>query len=183
MILRNTDISHPIFGSFGGGGRSGSLIRGRDGRSGRSGRGGSGGRSGRAGSDKEAQTDPIDRFGRFGRRIGDIRGTKLGRGTLIPDRISERSRIISGHFGNLIIGMDGMSAEMSLNFQYCRLFRSLRHTQQLALVSAKISRRGCQLSAIPFMRTKSSAHLRNLNPLSRSHPLVICWIVLILQRI
>lgn len=132
MILRNAAIDPASFGIFGGGGRSGSFTFGRDGRSGRSGREGIGGRSKSAGRPAEADTSPIQSDGRSGRRIGDIRGSKLGIEIDIPNLISERSSTISGHFGNLRTGMDGMSMEMSLNFQYWRLFRSLRHTQQLS---------------------------------------------------
>ncbi len=183
MMERNDEIDPEIFGSLGGGGRSGSLTRGSDGRSGRSGRGGRAGRTGIAGRSRDALIDPIDKFGRLGRRIGEIRGTKLGIEILIPSLISERSRTISGHFGNLSTGIDGMSIERSLNFQYWRLLRSLRHTLHVALVSANISRSGCHQSAIALISTNSSAHLRNLTPLSRSQPPVICCMVLILQRI
>lgn len=123
-------------------------------------------------SDRESE--PAERDGSDGKRIGESLGIKLGIDILIPRRTSERSRIISGHFGNLITGIDGMSIEMSLNFQYWRLFRSLRHTPQLAFVSANISSIGCQLSAIALMRTNNSAHLRNLIPLSRNHHPVTC---------
>jgi hypothetical protein len=183
IILRNPVIEPAIFGIFGGGGRSGSLIRGSDGRSGRSGRVGSHGSIGNPGNLSDAESEPMESDGSDGSRIGEILGIKLGIDTLIPSRISERSSTISGHFGNLITGIDGMSMERSLNFQYWRLLRSLRQTPQLAVVSANRSSRGCQLSAIALIRTKSSAHLRNLIPLSRNHHPVICCIESILQSI
>lgn len=153
MIPRNAEIDPAIFGIFGGGGRSGSFIFGSEGRSGRSGRGGSPGSIGSPGSETDAESDQAESDGSDGNRIGESRGTKLGIDILIPRRISERSRIISGHFGNLSTGRDGMSDDMSLNFQYWRLLRSLRHTPQLLFVSANISSIGCQLWAIALMRT------------------------------
>jgi hypothetical protein len=121
MMLRNAEIDPAIFGIFGGGGRSGSFTFGRDGRSGRSGRGGICGNKNKAGSARSAEKFPIESDGRSGSLIGEIRGSKLGIEIDIPNRISERSRMMSGHFGNLITGIDGMSIDRSLNFQYWRL--------------------------------------------------------------
>lgn len=116
-IFKNAWSQPASFGSFGGGGRSGSFIFGREGRSGMSGSGGSAGRIGSGGSERPAEKPPIERFERFGRRIGDILGSRFGMPNVIAKRISERSRIISGHFGKVITGMLGKSAEISLNFQ------------------------------------------------------------------
>lgn len=93
------------------------MILGSDGRSGRSGSGGSAGSIGSGGSESPAENQPIERFGRSGRRIGEIRISKFGIPKMIANRISERSKIISGHFGNLITGIEGSNMDKSLNFQ------------------------------------------------------------------
>ena len=112
------------FGIFGGGGRFGRASFGRDGRSGRSGSFGIGGRTGILGSvNPRVGAFGRERLGRDGRRIGLILNLKSGTLILIPRRISERSRIISGQRGNFIIGGLGIIAERILSFQSTVLFR------------------------------------------------------------
>lgn len=117
MILRNHARDPASFGIFGGGGRSGSFTFGRDGRSGRSGREGIGGIIDNAGNASAAEASPIVNDGRFGSLIGEIRGSKFGMEIDIPRRISERSRIISGHLGKVITGIEGTITEISLSIQ------------------------------------------------------------------
>ena len=111
-------IDPAIFGSFGGGGRSGSFTFGSDGRSGRFGSDGIPGITKNPGNDAQAVRSPREREGKLGSLIGEIRGSKFGNEILIPKRTSERSKMISGHFGNLITGIEGKSIDKSLNFQY-----------------------------------------------------------------
>lgn len=153
-ILSAVWMDPPSFGSFGGGGRSGRFTLGRDGNFGRSGRFGSAGNIGMFGRFNEKfGLFGSDNAGRRGSLRGLMRNWKSGTEILIARRTSERSRTISGHFGNWITGRSGMIIDMSLNFQYWELYRSLRQTPHCALVFVKMSRSGCQLSAIALMRT------------------------------
>lgn len=124
-ILRIPLSAPSIFGIFGGGGRFGRTIFGRDGKSGRSGRFGIAGRIGRDGSVILSQKFGRERSGRSGSLIGARLNWNSGTDILMPSCISERSRMIFGQRGNLITGIDGIIMERSLYFQYCKLYRSL----------------------------------------------------------
>jgi hypothetical protein len=120
-ILRTQAILPKSFGSFGGGGRSGRVIVGKDGSSGRS---GISGRAGRRGIDGRTNVafgaDGRESDGREGRRIGTGFTENSGTVIRIPARISCRSRMISGHFGNRITGRSGITALIILKIKYLR---------------------------------------------------------------
>jgi len=67
-------------------------------------------------------------LGASGNTIGRGDILKSGRYTVSPALILDRSKIISGHFGNSIIGGLGIIAETSLKINDCRSCRSFLHS-------------------------------------------------------
>lgn len=106
-ISRIPSTDPKSFGIFGGGGRSGSSTLGRVGKSGSSGSVGVGstGSSGKI-TFAHGESGSLS-FGRFGSVTGRIFISKSGTYTVRPARISCKSRMISGHFGNSMIGSGG----------------------------------------------------------------------------
>lgn len=112
-------ICAAIFGSLGGGGKSGNLICGKEGSVGKSGKSGSGGNSGIVGNFNEALGElGREKSGKFGSLIGDNLKLNSGTVTFIHNLISDKSRTKSGQVGKLIIGISGIIIDINLNFQY-----------------------------------------------------------------
>jgi hypothetical protein len=116
-----------IFGKVGGGGRSGKFIVGKVGKSGNVGIIISG-KTGNAGR----ETPSHGEFGKFNEgKFGNMKGLTeiLNSGKLISKfaLILCKSRIISGHFGNCITGVDGTTALISSQINVCKSFLSFLH--------------------------------------------------------
>ncbi|MDP2396421.1 MAG: hypothetical protein Q8M44_06245, partial [bacterium] len=100
------------FGNFGGGGKSGSSIVGNEGKSGNLGIS----KVGKTGISGNCTLNAISTLGTFGKfnsgKLGKIIGLDVmlysGKVTLNQALILCKSNIISGHLGNLIIGIFGI---------------------------------------------------------------------------
>jgi hypothetical protein len=119
IISNTTSIEANIFGSFGGGGKSGKLTVGKVGNGGSSGISISGKRGKLSISNPNNSDNFIstvtskfgtvgkNNFGKLGNKIGLVLISNSGKATVNQALILCKSIIISGHFGNLIIGNFG----------------------------------------------------------------------------
>jgi hypothetical protein len=119
IISKTTSIDQSNFGNFGGGGKSGKFTVGKVGISGNSGISilGNIGRLGKFKFNNISTFGTSGRysFGKLGSNIGLVFTSNSGNSTVNQALILCKSIIKSGHLGNLIIGILGIIASISLN--------------------------------------------------------------------